>query len=93
MLMIASWTDCFQHAAALDYVEQKITERYGGCTRQKGVATFSMPAFVDEIVKNAEVATIADTPAGKNLFYIEETSLKLSKEASDAFHSETAKLL
>jgi hypothetical protein len=100
--------DC-EHAAALDYVEQKITERYGGCTRhdgdvlpflgvmmdftEKGVVTFSMPAFVDEIVRNAEVATIADTPAGNNLFYIEETSPKLSKEASDAFHSETAKLL
>jgi hypothetical protein len=29
---------------------------------------------VGEIVRNAEVATIADTPAGNNLFYIEETS-------------------
>ncbi len=60
---------------------------------EKGVVTFSMPAFVDEIVRNAEVATIADTPAGNNLFYIEETYPKLSKEASDAFHSDTAKLL
>ncbi len=58
---------------------------------EKGVVTFSMPAFVDEIVRNTEVATIADTPAGNNLFRIEETSPKLSKEASDAFHSDTAK--
>jgi hypothetical protein len=31
--------DCFldcQDAAALDYVEQKITARYGGCTRHDG---------------------------------------------------------
>ncbi len=102
--------DCFvdcEDPAALDYVEEKITERYGGCTRhdgyvlpflgvmmdftEKGFVTFTMPAFVDEIVRNAEVATIADTPAGNNLFYIEETSLKLSKEAREAFHSDTAK--
>ncbi len=60
---------------------------------KKGVVTFTMPAFVDEIVRNAEVATIADTPVGNNLFYTEETSPKLSKEASEAFHSDTAKLL
>ncbi len=60
---------------------------------KKGVVTFSMPAFVDEIVRNAEVATIVDTPAGNNLFYIEETCPKLSKEAREAFHSDTAKLL
>ncbi len=60
---------------------------------EKGVVTFSMPEFVDEIVRNAEVATIANTPAGNNLFSIEETSPKLSKEASEAFRSDTAKLL
>jgi hypothetical protein len=52
---------------------------------EKGVVTFSMPAFVDEIVRNAEVAIIAETPAGNNLFYMEETSPKLSKEASETF--------
>ncbi len=41
---------------------------------EKGVVTFTIPAFVDEIVRNAEVATIADTPAGNDLFYIEEKS-------------------
>ncbi len=50
-----------------------------------------MPAFVDKIVRNAKVATIADTPAGKNLFYIAETSPKLSKEPREALHSDTAK--
>ncbi len=49
---------------------------------KKGVVTFSMSVFVDEIVRIAEVAIIADTPAGNNLFYIEETSPKLSKVRS-----------
>jgi hypothetical protein len=106
--------DCFvsyEDPAALDYVEQKITERYGGCTRHDGdvqpflgergvmmnftekeIVTF-LHAFMDEIVRNAEVATIADTPAGNHLFYIEETSPKLSKEARETFHSDNAKLL
>jgi hypothetical protein len=60
---------------------------------KKGVDTFTMPAFGEEIVRNAEVATIADTPAGNNLFYIEDTFPKLSKEEREAFHSDTAKLL
>jgi hypothetical protein len=34
----------------------------------KEVVTFTMPAFVYEIVRNAEVAIIADTPTGNNLF-------------------------
>jgi hypothetical protein len=81
--------DCFvdcEPSAALDYVEQKIIERYGGCTRhdgdvlpflgvmmdftEKGVVIFTMPALVDEIVRNVEVATIADTPARNNLFIL-----------------------
>ncbi len=60
---------------------------------EKGVVTFAMPAFVDEIVKDAKVVTIADTPAGNNLFYIKETSLKLYEEAREAFRSDTTKLL
>jgi hypothetical protein len=58
--------DCFvdcEDPAALDYVEQKIPERYGGCTHhdgdalpflgvmidftEKGVVTFTMPAFME----------------------------------------------
>ncbi len=60
---------------------------------QKEVVTFTMPAFVDEIVKDAKVTTIADMPAGNNLFCIEETFPKLSEEARQTFHSDTAKLL
>jgi hypothetical protein len=51
---------------------------------EKGVITFTMPAFVNEIVMDAKVATTVDTSAGNNLFYIEETSAKLSEEASNA---------
>jgi hypothetical protein len=54
---------------------------------QKGVVTFTMSALVDEMVRNAEVVTIADTPTGNNLFYIKQTSPKLFKEAREAFHS------
>ncbi len=84
MLMIASWT------VKILPLRKTITERYGGCTHhdgdvlhflgvmmdltEKGVVTFAMPAFVDEIVRNAKAVTIADTPAGNSLFYIKETS-------------------
>jgi hypothetical protein len=68
--------DCFmdcEDPAALDYVEAKVTQKYGGCTRHDGYITpflgvmmdltkkrsinFTMSAFVDEIVKDSKVAT------------------------------------
>jgi hypothetical protein len=60
---------------------------------EKGVVSFTMPTFLDEIVREAKVANTADTSAGNNLFYNEETSLKLSEEAREALHSDIPKLL
>ncbi len=58
---------------------------------EKEVVTFSMYCG-----RNCEECRSGDhcgPAAGNNLFSIEETSPKLSKEASEAFHSDTAKLL
>ncbi len=79
MLMIASWTvKILPRWTTLYKRSQKGTENvpttmgmyylFSGVMMdftEKGVVTLTMPAFVDEIVRNAEVATIADAPAGK----------------------------
>jgi hypothetical protein len=41
---------------------------------EKGVVSISMPAYVDQLLKLAEVSGIASTPAGLNLFTIDSQS-------------------
>jgi Reverse transcriptase (RNA-dependent DNA polymerase) len=61
----------------------------------EGTATISMKDYLVESIKesNLEVSKTVTTPAQKHLFDIDELSLRLQKEESEAFHSVVAKLL
>ena len=104
--------DCFvdcHNPDALDYIEQKITAKYGGCTRtngdvlpfvgmlfdfrQRGVVKVDMPKFVEDAVSDVKSATPADTPAGSDLFAVLDSAELLVKSAQEDFHSRVAKLL
>ena len=104
--------DCFvdcHNPEALDYVERKITEKYGGCTRtdgdvlpfvgmlfdftQPGVVRVDMPKYIEDAISGLESATPAETPAALDLFAVDESAELLATPAKDDFHSRVAKLL
>jgi len=104
--------DCFvdcHDPAALDYIEKKITEKYGGCTRtdgnvlpfvgmlfdftQPGVVRVDMPKYVEDAISGLESATPAETPAALDLFAVDESAELLATSAKEDFHSRVAKLL
>jgi hypothetical protein len=92
---------------ALDFVQQKIIERYGGCTRhdgdvlpflgimmdfrESGVMKMTMPAYVQDIIRESAVKTIADTPAAANLFTVDSNAKSLNEEEKERFHCDVAK--
>jgi Reverse transcriptase (RNA-dependent DNA polymerase) len=61
----------------------------------EGTATVSMKDYLVESIKesNLDVSKTVTTPAQKNLFDIDESSPRLPKAESEAFHSVVAKLL
>ena len=104
--------DCFvdcHDPEALNYVEQKITEKYGGCTRtdgdvlpfvgmlfdftEPGVVKVDMPKYVEDAISGLKSASPADTPAGLDLFAVNDSAELLGISAREDFHSRVAKLL
>jgi hypothetical protein len=104
--------DCFvdcHDPEALNYVEQKITEKYGGCTRtdgdvlpfvgmlfdftEPGVVKVDMPKYVEDAISGLKSASPADTPAGLDLFAVNDSAELLGISAKEDFHSRVAKLL
>jgi len=104
--------DCFvdcHNPEALDYVERKITEKYGGCTRtdgdvlpfvgmlfnftKPGVVKVDMPKYVEDAISGLKSASSADTPAGLDLFAVDDSAELLGISAREDFHSRVAKLL
>jgi hypothetical protein len=104
--------DCFvdcHNPEALDYVEKRITEKYGGCTRtngdilpfvgmlfdfrQPGIVKVDMPKYVEDAISGLKITSPAETPAGLELFTIDESAIPLGKIPKDQFHSRVAKLL
>ena len=103
--------DCFvdcHNPEALDYVERKITEKYGGCTRtdgdvlpfvgmlfdftQPGVVRVDMPKYIEDAISGLESATPAETPAALDLFAVDESAELLATPAKDDFHSRVVRL-
>mmetsp|Transcript_19346 Transcript_19346/g.48377 ORF Transcript_19346/g.48377 Transcript_19346/m.48377 type:complete len:641 (+) Transcript_19346:1869-3791(+) len=58
-----------------------------------GEVNISMPAFVESLLAESETTGSAETPAGEDLFEIDEESAWLDEERCEAFHSRAAKLL
>jgi hypothetical protein len=60
---------------------------------EKGAVSISMPAYVDQLLKLAEVSGTASTPAGLNLFTVDSQSPLLDKIEAERYHSMVARLL
>ena len=59
----------------------------------EGVVSVRMEGYVDDIIKEFKVIGSAPSPAGTDLFDIDDTSPVLDKDKIDLFHTRTAKLL
>ncbi len=109
--MVLYVDDCFVdclNLEALDYIEQKVTEKYGECTpfdgdvlpfvgmpfnfRQPDVKV-DMPKYVEDTISGLKLSIPSLTPAGLELFLIEEVTNVLGKIERQEFHSRVAKLL
>jgi hypothetical protein len=58
-----------------------------------GQVKVSQEGYVQDLIKAYDVTGRAQSPAGDNLFAVNEDAEKLSKSETEAFHSKTAKLL
>jgi len=86
-----------------------LSEKYGAVTRHDGdvlpflsmdldftaggVVRISMPAYLDEIIKDSGVTSSKPTPASAHLFEVDGDSPLLCAEDAHVFHSRVAKLL
>eukprot|EP01041_Mallomonas_annulata_P011550 gene11550-24161_t len=61
--------------------------------RQEGKVIFTMGKFIDEILLKGNVQGFADTPAGENVFMVDESLLLLPPNEQEHLHSMTAMLL
>jgi hypothetical protein len=59
----------------------------------EGEVKITMKKFIDELMDNYNIVTIADTPCGNSLFDLCTDSPLLDRKQSDAFHSCVAKCL
>jgi hypothetical protein len=60
----------------------------------KGKVKVSMNGYTDDVLNEYEyIAGVSNTPAGNNLFLIDERAVSLSVKEKEIFHSLTAKLL
>ena len=60
---------------------------------EPGACTVSMPAYIEGIVAENDIAHTAATPATHDLFSIAESSPRLASDQAQKFHSCVAKLL
>ena len=104
--------DCFVdfvEPRALEFVCEKLSDKYGKVTRHDGdvlpflgmmldfreevVVKFSMPAYLKDIIRGSSVKRPAETPAAANLFEVDPESPIVSEEVRKIFRSQVAKLL
>jgi hypothetical protein len=60
---------------------------------KQGEASITMPAYVDSLLQLSGTVGTASTPAGTNLFAIDDTSKILDEADKDSYHSTVARLL
>lgn len=74
------------HGPVLEYLGMKIDLSSDTCV-------LTMSNYIEELIKDSVVTSLAKTPAGANLFDVNDESLKLSSTRSEKVHSIVASLL
>jgi len=75
------------HGKVHEYLGMKLdfTEKY--------ICHITMQAYIKRLIDDNQITKSSRTPAGANLFVVDEYSEKLDKASSDDFHKVTAQLL
>ena len=93
----------------IEDIFDKLAKKYGSVTRtisdvisylgmvfdfrESGVVKVNMDAYVDSIIDGVSIDRVQESPAGVNIFTIDEDSELLDSTGQDIFHSTVAKLL